>query len=105
MLNFIVDNFKEISMTGYIIIIVLLFVLIFTSPRVKCVCSTSKNARAPFQVLDNPANMDNFETTPEKQNLMNIQGCAQQGGVWKSRGDGSGDCRIYGIRPGIEYFS
>lgn len=94
------------ELVGYVIILVLLLILIFSSPKVKCLCTTSaKYARAPWHALENPANMNNVEVTQSQQNLMNIQGCAQQGGVWEPRGDNSGVCNIYGIRPGISHFS
>lgn len=90
---------NTIQLGGYAVIIILLLVLVFMGLKVECRCDSAKSARAPFHNMPNPANMVNQTVTQEQQNLMNIQGCEQIGGIWNARSDGTGVCQNWD-RPG-----
>jgi len=107
---------NTIQLGGYAVIIILLLVLVFMGLKVECRCDSAKsarasgvsvksarspkNARAPFHNMPNPANMVNQTVTQEQQNLMNIQGCKQIDGIWKTRSNGTGVCQNWN-RPGV----
>lgn len=80
----------------YALIIILLLIILFKKINVKCICSSNKQSKAPFNYIPNPAEMDIGDVSQQQQNIMNKNGCINEiGGIWVGRSDGSGICQVY----------